>query len=142
MQVPQQPLVSALIALQFVAFGWRINREITVGDQNRKTWLPLPDYLNLISLLAVSGLCVAAPLGWGFIRFSGPALSAGYMLIAFHPVSEAAHYRLLFSGRGRSVYLSGPTPRDYPWITGQELLSVAVSVVLAGTVCWYTALSS
>jgi len=47
--VPSQPWVYSLIALQFVAFGWRLNREIAVGDQQRRTWLPAVDWLNLIS---------------------------------------------------------------------------------------------
>jgi hypothetical protein len=75
--VPQQPLVSGLIALQFIAFGWRINREITVGDQRRKTWLPMPDLLNLISLLAVVLFCVALPLGLGAVRAASAVLSLG-----------------------------------------------------------------
>lgn len=40
-------LVSMIVALQFVAFGWRINREITVGDAGRKTWFPIPDVIML-----------------------------------------------------------------------------------------------
>ncbi len=102
MAIPQQPLVSALIALQFVSFGWRLNREITVGDGKRKTWLPMPDYLNVLSLLAIIAICVVIPLAGGKCdRLANAALVAGYVLIAFHPINEAAHYRL-FSGKGRS----------------------------------------
>jgi hypothetical protein len=54
------------------------------------------------------------------------ALSAGYVMIAFHPISEAAHYRLLFSKQGRSRY-----ENDYPWITDQEKVSVATSIIFA-----------
>jgi hypothetical protein len=129
--VPQQPLVSGLIALQFIAFGWRINREITVGDQQRRTWIPTPDLLNLISLLAVVLFCVALPLGLGVVRAASAVLSAGYALIAFHPISEAAHYRL-FSKRGRSIYLESPGS-DYRWITDQEIATVALSLVCAAT---------
>ena len=126
--VPQQPLVSGLIALQFVAFGWRINREITVGDQQRRTWLPMPDWLNLISLLAVVLFCVALPLGSAWSANANAVLSAGYTLIAFHPISEAAQYRL-FSKAGRSIYLG----RDYPWITDQEIVTVLLSLLCAAT---------
>src|SRR5437773_8550760 len=94
MPVPQQPLVSSLIALQFVAFGWRINREITVEDQQRKTWLPLPDFLNIVALVTVVFCCIVLPLACDVNRFSSAVLSVGYVLIAFHPISEAAHYRL------------------------------------------------
>jgi hypothetical protein len=139
MIVPQQSLVSALIALQFVAFGWRLNREITVGDRGSKTWLSLPDYLNLLSLLAVVSCCVVTPLARGTnSRVAGVILGVSYVLIAFHPISEAAHYRL-FSKGGRAIYLNTPNG-DYPWITGQEVLTVIVSVVfatLAGCVVWH-----
>ena len=134
MLVPPQPLVSALIALQFVAFGWRINREITVGDAGRKTWLPLPDYLNIASLLAVTVSCVVLPLAnRPCLRIALTALSSGYVLIALHPINEAAHYRL-FSKYGRSVYKA--KARDYPWITDQEIVTVAISAICAATAGW------
>jgi hypothetical protein len=50
-------------------------------------------------------------------------------LIAFHPISDAAHYRL-FSKNGRSIYLKSPEG-DYPWMTDQEKATVPLSVVLA-----------
>src|SRR5438876_4211063 len=103
--VPSQPWVYSLIALQFVAFGWRLNREIAVGDQQRRTWLPAVDWLNLISLFAVVSSCVALPLGFGIVRASSAVSSAGYVVIAFHPISEAADYRL-FSKKGRSISLT------------------------------------
>jgi len=140
MAIPQQPLVSALIALQFVSFGWRLNREITVGDGKRKTWLPLPDYLNVLSLLAIISICVVIPLAGGKCdRLAKVALVAGYVLIAFHPINEAAHYRL-FSGKGRSVYLN-KSGGDYPWITDQEISSVILTLIvvsIAGYAAWHS----
>lgn len=134
---PVPSLAPALVALQFVAFGWRINREISVGDQLRRTWIPLPDCLNLLSLVAVVTFCVVAPL-CGYARATNATLSAGYALIAFHPISEAAHYRL-FSGAGRSVYLQKPGG-DWPWITDQEIVSVLASAIfasIAGCAAWH-----
>jgi len=140
MPMPQQSLVTALVALQFVAFGWRLNREITVGDDLRRTWLPLPDCLNLLGLLAVVLFCVVMPMtGGAHPRLAYTTLSVGYTLIAFHPFGEAAHYRL-FSKAGRSVYLNhlNGTSGDYPWITDQEVISVILSVILASVVGCYT----
>ncbi len=145
--MPPQSLVSALLALQFVAFGWRLNREITVGDKGNKTWLPLPDYLNLMSFVTVVFCCVVIPLASGSFgrtpsvtlnRVANTALNVGYALIAFHPISEAAHYRF-FSKGGRSIYLRAPQG-DYPWCTGQEILAVTLSVIfasLAGCFAWH-----
>jgi hypothetical protein len=66
-------------------------------------------------------------------------LVAGYVLIAFHPINEAAHYRL-FSGKGRSVYLN-KSDGDYPWITDQEIFSVILTLVvvsIAGYTAWHS----
>jgi len=124
--MPQQSFVPVLIALQLAAFGWRINREITVGDQDRKTWMPVCDHINIISLLAVIITCVVVPLGTGgFNRYATTVLAVAYIFIGFHPVNMAAHYRL-FSRQGRNVYTG-----DYPYITGQEIFTVIVSITIA-----------
>jgi|GEM_PF-3468418 hypothetical protein len=143
MVVSPQNFVPTLIAVQFVAFGWRLNREITQGDNRRITWLPLPDYLNLLSLLAVILCCVVAPTVLGdFGRTAKTTLTAAYVLIAFHPVNEAAHYRLLFSREGRAVYRK--VGKDIPWITDQEIFTVIVSIIaasVAGCVAWHASVS-
>ena len=46
-------LVPILIALQFMAFGWRINREIPRWDKAEGSWLPLADVINIFSILAL-----------------------------------------------------------------------------------------
>ncbi len=134
MILPPPPLlITVLIALQFAAFGWRINREIPLGDQGRRTWFPLPDYLNILSFLAVVFSWGVLPLvGWSSERLARAVLGVGYSLIAFHPFSEMAHYRL-FSKSGRSIYIKTPED-DYPWITGQEIVSVSISLAVAAGV--------
>ena len=119
-------LIAPLLALQFASFGWRINREITVGDQRRRTWLPLPDYINVISMLMVVTFAIIAPLIHHKMEAAeGIVIGVAYVFLAFHPITMAAHYRL-WSKAGRSIY-----PGDYPWITGQELASAAVSICFA-----------
>lgn len=127
-------LVLPLLALQFAAFGWRINREITVGDANRKTWFPLADILNIVSMLAVVGFLVIVPLTTDAFENVGRAvLAAGYLLLSFHPITMAGHYRL-FSKLGRSVYTS--QGKDYPYATGQELFFFLLSLALAAGSAW------
>lgn len=122
--------VTPLIALQFVAFGWRINREVVMEGKGERTWLPASDWLNIASLIAVSLCCVLRPIyTQEFGRLSKSVLAVGYVLIALHPVSQAAHYRL-FSRKGRSVY------KKCPWITDQEIASLLFTLGAAMLAGW------
>jgi hypothetical protein len=55
-------------------------------------------------------------------------LGGGYVLIAFHPFTMAAHYRL-WSREGRNKYATNDN--NYPYASGEELVSSSLSVVLA-----------
>jgi hypothetical protein len=122
-------LAPPLIALQFAAFGWRVNREINLGDDNRATWIPIPDVLNIMSLFVTVICLIVLPITTdAFFWLSRMVLGAGYVLIAFHPITMAAHYRL-WSKQGRGKYMADG--RDYPYVTGEELISASLSVVLA-----------
>jgi hypothetical protein len=79
-------LTGILVGLQFAAFGWRVNREINVSDGDRKQWLPLPDILNIVSLMSVVAVCVVVPLARGeYGVWSLRVLAGAATLIAFHP---------------------------------------------------------
>ena len=131
-----ESLVGVLLVLQLAAFGWRINREIPVGDEGRRTWLPIPDYVNLLSFLLAVALCVVRPLvADDFDRVSKTMLGIGYILMGLHPINVANHYRLLFSRRGRSIYLNGPRG-DYPLVTDHEALSLIVSAIVTALGGW------
>jgi hypothetical protein len=122
-------LVPTLLALQFAVFGWRIAREIALGDQERRTWLLLSDFINLISMISVVAFCVIVPLRTGaFEAISRLTLGVGYVLISFTPLIIAGHYRL-FSRAGRSIY--APEGRDYPWLTDQEAIFAAMAILAA-----------
>jgi hypothetical protein len=128
--------VAVLLALQFTAFGWRINREVQMEDAQRRTWFPLPDYLNVGSMLAVLA-CVVVPVlaAQTATRLARTVLSICFVLIAFHPISMAAHYRL-FSKAGRTIYIE--RGKDYPWITGQEVASVVISILCSCAAAYFT----
>jgi hypothetical protein len=129
--------VSVLLGLQFAAFGWRINREIAVGDAGRKVWLPLPDLINIASMLCVVLLCVVLPLSTSqFGVVSRTMMTVAFVLISLHPISMCGHYRLFLPG-GRHVYtLAG---KDYPYITKPELFIVVMQLALAAVSGWYVA---
>jgi hypothetical protein len=122
-------LAPPLIALQFAAFGWRVNREINLGDSGRATWIPIPDVLNIMSLLATVICLIVVPIATdSYFWLSRVVLGAGYVLIAFHPFTMAAHYRL-WSRVGRNKYVTAG--KDYPYATGEELVSSSLSIILA-----------
>lgn len=122
-------LAPTLIALQFAAFGWRVNREINLGDTGRATWIPIPDVLNIVSLFATVICLIVLPIATAeYLWLSRIVLGIGYVFIAFHPLTMAAHYRL-WSRNGRSKYVADG--KDYPYATSEELVSSSLSFVLA-----------
>ncbi len=127
-------LVSVVLALQFAVFGWRINREIAVGDAGRRTWFPIPDIINILSMLCVVGFCVVHPLATGqFGPTSRVVLVASSVLIVFHPICMIGHYRL-FSTHGRHIYTS--RGQDFPYCTNLEALLIVIAVSAAMAAAW------
>ncbi len=130
-------LVAVLVALQFAAFGWRINREIDVSDEDRKSWLPLPDLANMVAFLGTAAACVLLPLKTGsFGPFPLSVLAAGYVLIAFHPITMAAHYGLFRKG-GRPLVRTKEGDEkggDYPYATTEEIVIFVCSLVVSAVV--------
>ena len=119
--------LTLLIALQFAAFGWRINREISLGDKIRKTWLPIVDILNIVSMLVVVVICIILPLiGLSFTKLIKITISEAYILIIFHLINMSAHYRL-FSKKGRYMYIQ--ENKDFPYITDQEYFTYILTLI-------------
>jgi hypothetical protein len=122
-------LAPPLIALQFIAFGWRVNREISLSVADRGTWVLIPDVLNIMNLLAAVICLIVLPIATdSYFWLSRIVLGAGYVLIAFHPFTMAAHYRLWSRG-GKSKHITDG--KHYPYATAEELVSSSMSVVLA-----------
>ena len=124
-------LAPPLIALQFAALGWRVNRELNLGHAERGTFVLIPDVLNVLSLFAAVICLIVLPVATDtYLWLSRMVLAGGYMLIAFYPLTTAAHYRLWSRDRLRKDV------RDSnPYATPEELvlsfLSVALSVAAA-----------
>lgn len=125
-------LVTAVIALQFAAFGWRIVREIQLGDEGRRTWFLVSDWLIIASLCSVVAFCIVMPLaGRSDPSIIARAIASAYVLIAAYPINVAAHYRL-FSPYGRTKYRQAG--RDVPYITDQEWATlIMTAAALAAT---------
>jgi hypothetical protein len=128
-------LAPPLIALQFVAFGWRVNREINLRGADRGSWILIPDVLNIMSLLATVICLIVVPITTdAYLWLSRIVLGAGYVLIAFHPFTTAAHYRL-WSRESKSGHVMDG--KDHPYATGEELISASLSIILAVLSAFY-----
>lgn len=133
-------LVVLTISIEFVFFGWRINREIAVGDKEPsrpikqgqstttwRTWFPLADLLNLGALVLVTLTCVAAPIITGRFNATGRAILVGAVVIwLFHPMSMACHYELFRGGR-QMVYGQA---EKWPRVTRSERVLFIVSTLI------------
>lgn len=119
-----QPIVSTVLILQFLAFGWRVNREVTVGEPSSRKYVPAPDVLNVISMFAVLGFCILLPLKSETMdSIASPVLGVAAVLIVFHPVNVAAHYGL-FSLRRREA-------DDARYMTGHEVITTLCTIGVA-----------
>ena len=128
-------LAPPLIVLQFLAFGWRVNREIDVTDAERQTVIPLPDVINIMSLFATVGCVIVLPLATeSHFWLSRMVLGGAYVLITFHPVTVAAHYRLWRrEGNSRKVTDGASSP----YANREELITSLLSVLIAAVVAAY-----
>lgn len=125
-------LVSVTLGAQFALFQLRIKRETDVGDAGRRTWFPIPDIINILSMLNVMMFCVVLPLAHDrkFDKTSIVVFTICAVLLAFHPICMIGHYRL-FTEHGRWIYTRGDKDADFPYYTGAELFLVALAITCA-----------
>jgi len=128
-------LAPPLIALQFLALGWKVNREINLPHTDRQTVIPLPDVINIMSLFATVGCLVVLPMVTeSYDWLSRIVLGSGYVLIAFYPFTVAAHYRLWTRETPSRKTKDGA---ESPYLNREELLTSILSVVIAGIAATY-----
>jgi hypothetical protein len=118
-----------LIALQFLAFAWGVNREIKASSTERQTVIPLPDVINIISLFTTVGCLVVLPMVTeSYYWLSRIVLGGGYILIAFYPLTVAAHYGLWRREVPRRKTTDGA---NSPYANREELVTSILSVLIA-----------
>jgi hypothetical protein len=125
-----QTYAAILVAIQIAFLGWRIEREIPLGDEGRKTWFPISDYLNVISMLLVVWFCIIEPLNNADQTNDDTArlvLSVGFALVAMHPINMIGHYRF-FSRNGRHIYKAAR--KDYPYVTDHEWVTLILTALV------------
>lgn len=125
-------LVSPGIAVRSVRLA---HPEGDPGDENRRTWFLVTDYLIILSLCSLVLVCIVLPFaGHSDPSYIAKTISAAYVAIASFPINTAAHYRL-FSRYGRAKYrMAG---RDVPYITDQEAVTLAATLIALSAVIYY-----
>jgi hypothetical protein len=122
-------LAPPLIAMQFAALEWRVNRELNLDHAEKGTFVLIPDVLNVLSLFAAVIFLVVLPIATDtYLWLSRMVLAGGYILIAFYPLTTAAHYRLWSRGSIRKHSREG---NDSPYKTREEIVAVTVSAITA-----------
>ena len=128
-------LAQPLIVLQFAALGWRANRELNLDHAERGTFVLIPDLLNVMSLFAAVICLIVLPVATDtYLWLSRMVLAGGYALIAFYPLTTAAHYRLWSRGSIRQDSRDG---NAYPYVTREEIIAVSVSAISALLAAFY-----
>jgi len=128
--------VMILLGLQMLAFSWRVIREANGNERLSFPWVPVPDNVNVVAMLAVLYFCIIAPLTTTGIRLYSVGVlgratfAAATVLIASHPLIVASHYRL-WSGTRRGAP-SGNAQLAY--CSRQEALVQLIAVAAAATV--------
>jgi hypothetical protein len=113
-----------IVGFQVAAFTLRINREIEVGDRGERTWLPLADYVNLVSMtVALVGFFIAPIVGFYGEPTAAKALGLSLVLLACYPYALVGHYEL-FTGEDREDRTRDYCPR-------QEKIAITVTLLLA-----------
>lgn len=122
-------LAPPLIALQFLAFGWSVHRELNAAYTDRQIVIPLPDVINIISLFATVGCLIVLPIATeSYFWLSRMVLGCAYVLIAFHPFTIAAHYQLWQREASSKKVKDGASS---PYATREELTTSLVSALIA-----------
>jgi len=125
--------VMILLGLQWLALGWRVLRELNGREAHPFPWVPVPDNVNVLSMLAVLYFCLVAPLTASGLRVYPVAVMAhasfvaACVLIIIHPLVVASHYRVWGGSRG--------APNEpLPYCTRQEAVIQIVGLVAAAAV--------
>ena len=125
--------VMILLALQWLAFAWRVLREINGREVHPFPWVPLPDNVNILAMLAVLYFCLVAPLTASGLRIypvgvmAHASFVAACVLIIAHPLVVASHYRVWGGSRGAQ-------DEPLPYCTRQEAIVQIVALIAAAAV--------
>jgi hypothetical protein len=111
-----------LLGFQVSFIRWRIEREVHVGGRGDLTWLPLADWVNLISMIvAAVGTFILPILKLVDINFAINAFAVALILFIGYPFALAGHYDMF----------NPNTKRSFKRYTFQEIIAIVIILILA-----------
>ncbi|GHO51369.1 hypothetical protein [Ktedonospora formicarum] len=111
-----------LLGFQVTSFAARVNREISIGEKERITWLPPADIVNLFSMFVlVIGIYILPVLGFANQKFITYAFGLAVLLFIGYPFALAAHYDMY----------NRKTKRSFEYFPYQEKVVVITIAILA-----------
>jgi positive regulator of sigma E activity len=111
-----------ILGFQVTLFAWRVTREVTVGEQNDRTWLPAADIVNLISMvILVVGTLILPTLGLTDSKFMIHSFGLAVLLFVGYPFALAGHYEMY----------NNKTLRSYQYFPLEEKVVVTTISILA-----------
>jgi hypothetical protein len=129
--------VMILLAMQSLAFCWRVLREIDGNEPHPYPWVPLPDNVNVLAMLAVLAFCLIGPFTatghrvYPVLVMSKATFAAACVLIVAHPLVVASHYRV-WGGRARGA--GADSEQRVPYCTRSEAIVQLIALVCAAAV--------
>ena len=111
----------ASVASVIAAFGsamifFRVQREISMEEEEEINWIPWADWLLVIAtwtclILVIVPLMLLDPASRVFRVVPAAACAAAAVMVAGYPLAILAHYRFLFA-RGRTGPRTNPEPAE------------------------------
>ena len=109
-----------LLGFQITLFYWRLEREVSVGDAGRITWLAPADYLGIVgTIVFVLGVFLLPLAGFAGPRTAGAALGLGALLFVGHFLGLCGHYEVFDATK----------PRSFAYFPRQEKIIVALAAL-------------
>jgi len=110
-----------IFGFQITWFSWRVSREIKMRSQGQLTWLPLADWVNIISMvLTAIGVFVLPAIGVKNLETVKRIFAFSVLLIVGHAFALVGHYQLFTKKKVESQY----------YYTFQEILVILIIIAI------------
>jgi hypothetical protein len=116
-------LFATLIAIQFAVLAWRIDREVKMMDDDRLSWLPVYDLLNIVSIIA----SIFTKVVFKNNSLADLFIRVGYVLIGSYPVNTLAHYGIGRKGGRQRKGRDG----DYRYLPDREIVTLVLTLIFS-----------